>query len=358
MRSKILLSLLSLMMLSWNLSAQETTAVFEFEGIGVDPQTIESATHIFRNELNATGKFAVITKGDMEAALDAAGVTDYTCHDVGCASEYGYAVGAEKAAIGSLTKLGNRITAEIKIISVVKKEVVFTDRFSSTSLDDLDMTVRKLAEAAASGKQIESEVGRYAITEEETLEPRRKKSYITSGVGLGFGMPLGDSYAGVDHLMTIAWMIRYEASKYVIEMSFGVSWGSGGEKDTIGSIVVDEKEVHVIPWDIGFRYVTNRESDFAPFFGGGFGIHFIGSQDYQGYGYVDSDEAFALHLCGGLYGFQSYDFRLTIEGRYTLLLSDALGAESTSHQIGLMVSLSRKFEPGDKRGCMSGGCLY
>ena len=173
MYRKLFLSVLSLTILPGIIAAQDKTAVFEFEGIGVDAQTTEAATHIFRNELNASGKFVVIAKEEVQAALSEKRITDFACHDVTCASDFGFAAGAEKAVIGSLTKLGSKITAEIRVVSVIKKEVVFTDRFSCASVDDLDITLRKLARAAASGKTIESEVTRYAITEEETMDARR-----------------------------------------------------------------------------------------------------------------------------------------------------------------------------------------
>jgi hypothetical protein len=341
-------------------AAQDRVAVFEFEGIGVDYGTAEAATHIFRNELNATGKFSVIPKGDMEAALDENEITDYACHAVACAAEYGYAIGAEKTFIGTLTRLGERMTAEIRMISVVRKEIVFTDRFSVTSVDDLDMALRKLAEAAASGKKIETELDRYAITEEETMEPRRRKGYITTGASFGFGFPLGDSYSGVDNIKTLAWVMRYEAGNYVVDNSIGISWGGGGEKDTIWpGTIVDEREVAIVPWDIGMRYIFNRGTDFTPFVGGGLGLHFIASQEYGGMEYAQSDQAFAFHIAGGVYGFQSYDFRLTIEAKYTLVFSDAfIDSGDSSHQLGISIGVSRKFEKEEKRGCMSGGCIF
>ena len=359
MYRKFALSMLCLMLLAGSAMAQETAVVFELKGIGVDAQTLEAATHILRNELNATGKFTVIAKEKVEAALSEKHITDFTCHDVACASEFGYIAGAEKAIIGSLTKLGNKITAEIRVVSVVKKEVLFTDRFSCTSIDDLDVTLRKLAEAAASGRKIESEVTRYAITEEETLDSRRKKSYITSGVSFGFGIPLGDSYSGVDHLTSVAWMMRYEAGNWVIENSIGVTWGGGGAKITIDDEITDEREVTVVPWDIGMRYVFNRESDFTPFLAGGLGLHFIGSQEYKDAQISDNDQAFAFHLAGGMYGFQSYDFRLAVEAKYTIVFSDVfIDSGNSSHQFGISIGVSRKLEKGEKRGCMSGGCLF
>jgi len=359
MRTGIVLVLLCSLGLTGLASAQERVAVFAFEAIGVDWETAEAATHIFRNELNATGKFSVIPKGDMETKLAEEGITDFTCYAIGCAAEYGYAVGADKAIIGTLTKLGERVTAEVRLVSVVRKDIEFSDSFAAMSLDDLDSALRKLAQAVAERKKIESEVTRYAITEEEALEARRKKAYITTGAAFGFGFPLGDSYSGVSTLKKIAWIMRYEAGKLVVDNSFGITWGSGGEQDTILGSIIDEKEVAVFPWDIGMRYIFNRESDFTPFVGGGIGLHFIASKDVEGAVYTESDQAFALHASAGLYAFQSYDFRLTVEGKYTIVFSDAFADSGDwSHQIGILISISRKFERGEDRGCMGGGCLF
>ena len=366
MHSKVLLIILFWLALTGLVAAQERAVVFEFDAIGVDEQTSTSATHIFRNELDATGKFSVIPKEEMEAKLADAGITDFACYDVDCAATNGFAVGAEKVIIGSLTKLGERITAEVRLVDVIRKEVVFTDRFSATSLDDLDSALRKLAKAVAAREKIESEVTRYAITEEETWEPRRKKSYITSGVSLGFGFPLGNSYSKVDNLKALAWMVRYEAGNLVIENSLGVTWGSGGEEDTVydwrtGTVtIVDKKKVVIMPWDIGVRYVFNRESDFTPFVGGGIGLHFIISQEVAGLEYSKSDAAKALHIVAGLYAFQSYDFRLTVEGKYTIVFTDAFGEDSgnSSQQFGISIGISRKLEKRKERGCMGGGCMF
>jgi len=354
MHLRKLLIVMSVLALPGLLLAQEKAAVFEFEGIGVEQSTIMAATQIFRNELGATGKFTVLSKGDMEAKLAAGGVTDYTCNDVNCAAANGFTMSVEEVVIGSLTRLGERITADVRLVSVIKKEVVFSDRFSATSVDDLDMTLRKLAEAVASRKKIESELGRYAITEEETMEQRRKKSYITSGASFGFGFPLGDSYAGVNSLYTLAWVVRYEAGNFVLDNSIGYTWGSGEPDSTDWGFQFDKVSVGILPWDMGLRYIFSRGSDFTPFVGGGIGLHFVGSQDLEGGARIDNGTAMAIHLAGGVYGFQSYDFRFTLEAKYTMLFTDVFGeiSGSTSHQLGISIGISRKLEKGEKRGCM------
>jgi len=358
MGRKIFSVVMGMMLLSGVAVAQDRAVVFDFKGIGADQSTVEAATQIFRNELNNTGKYDVMSKADADSRLSQQGVTDYSCYDVSCAANYGYMVGAENAIIGTITQLGERVTAEVSLVSVVRKEVVFNDSFSASSLSDLDSALRKLARAVADRRKIESEVNRYAITEEETAEPRRKASYITSGASFGFGFPLGNSYMKVDNLKTVAWVMRYEASKFVIENYIGVTWGSA-EPDTSYGVIVDKKNISIVPWDIGMRYVFDRGKDFTPFVGGGLGFHFIAAEDVEGQHYIDSDQAIALHVAGGIYAFQSYDFRLTLEGKYTAVFTDAFrGSNNPSQQIGISIGISRKFEKGEHRGCMSGGCMF
>jgi TolB-like protein len=338
--------------------SQETACVFEFDAVNVDERTALAATQIFRSELEATGKFTVTPKADVEAKLTQQGITDFSCHEVTCAASYGAAVGVGNAVIGSLTKLGEKVTAEVRLVDVAKKEVVFSDHFASTSLDDLDVTLRKLAKAVATRQPIESEVTRFAVTEQETKEAPRKKSYITSGVSFGPGFPLGKSYSDVGSLITIAWLIRYEAESFVVENSLGITWGNA-KPETLYGIESPKVRVNIVPWDIGLRYVFSRESNFSPFAGGGVGLHFIASEDVGGQVAVKSGSAFALHAAGGLFLFQSYDFHLTLEGRYTVVFTDAFhDSGSASHQIGFSLSITRKLEKGEKRGCMSGGCLF
>lgn len=369
MYHKMLLISVCLLMAAVPLRAQETAAVFEFESIGVDYETVEAATHIFRSELEATEKFSVLSEADMEAKLAAEGVTDFLCYGVGCASDYGYKLGVEKVIIGTLTALGERVTIEVNLVDVLKKEVEFSDRFSVEYVEDLNSALRKLAEAVAARGKIESEVTRYAITDEETQEPRRKASYTTQGVGFGIGVPLGDSYSKISNLKTVAWVFRYEASNYVVENSFGITWGKGGGKDTVstdsghdGRTIVNEQNIVVFPWDIGLRYIFNREKDTTPYIGGGIGLHFIISQETAGVVYTESDIAFAFHGSGGLYLFQTYDFRLSLEAKYTILFSDAfLGTQDIHQQIAFFLTVSgrtSKLKWGGGTGCGTGGCLY
>jgi hypothetical protein len=341
--------------------AQERVAVFEFEGIGIDQEQAIIATQLFRSELGATGKFTVIPKGDVEAKLAEKGITDFSCYAFGCASEYGSLAGADLAVIGTVMMYGQRVMVEVNLVGTANKQLEFNDRFSAISIDDIDSVLRKLAQAAAERRKIESEVGRFAITEEETMEGRRKTSYITTGAAFGFGFPLGDSYGDIGALKHLVFIVRYEAGSFVIDNSFGASWASGSrrvpDEFNRARMVDADLKVVVFPWDIGARYIFNRKSDFTPFIGGGMGLHFITQDDHQG-GLLDtrSTSDFAIHIAGGIYAFQSYDFRLAVEVKYTALFTDAFpGDNRISQQVGMLISLTRKVGESGNRGCCFGG---
>jgi hypothetical protein len=338
--------------------AQETVAVFELQGIGLSQPEADAASQIFRGELGATGSFRVMSKADVESKLAERGIQNPVCHAVGCAAEYGEAAGVAEAIIGTLTMLGNRITGEVQLVDVTTKQVTFSDRFTAANLDDLEATLRKLADAVANRRKIQSEVGRFPISQEETGEAARKRSVMTAGVVFGAGLPLGASYAGVGNLNQILSVTRNEADRFVVETSIGAQWGSNGKGETIdGEIIDDQTNVFIMPIDIGLRFVSNRKAEFSPFVGGGIGLNFISSESNGDREVIRGGTAFAYHLAAGVYGFQSYDFRLSLEARYSMMFSDAfVGGETTHHQVGFLVGLTHKLErsrdhpSGERRG--------
>jgi TolB-like protein len=331
--------------------AKTSVAVFEFDPVGIDQPTAAAATQIFRSELESIGKYSVFTKGDIETRLRDAGIDDFSANDVSGAVTKSKTIGADKAVIGSLTQLGNKIMVEVQLIDIDSKKVEFADRFSSDTIDDLDVVLQRLARAVASKNKVESDVNRFALTEAETGDSRHRRSYMTSGMSFGFGFPLGDSsYSGVDNLKALAWNMRYEANRFVVDNSVGVNWGTAKVVINAQTDETENKGVFIIPWDIGLRYLLIPESDISPYIGAGLGFHFIFAAKVNSTTVVDGDQAMALHFATGLYAFQSYDFRLSVDAKYTIVFSDAFyGSDKTSQQIGISIGISRKWVSGQKR---------
>jgi outer membrane protein W len=349
-RKPLIIIIMTIVVLSGISQAKQVIAVFDFDAVNIDVPTADAATQIFRAELGAVGNYTVLNKGDIEQRLRDVGIYDFSAGDINSASAKGKAVDADKAVIGSITRLGNKIIVDVQRIDVYKKAVDFSDRFSTDSVDDLDVVMRRLAKAVATGNKVERETNKFALTDEETEESRHRKSYITSGASFGFGFPIGDSsYSNADILKFLAWNMRYEAGNYVVDNSLGICWGSAKyTNQTTGE--TDHKGIFIIPWDIGLRYVFSPQSDISPYLGGGLGLHFIFSAKVDDRVVARGDQAMALHFSGGLYAFQSYDFRLSIDAKYTIVFSDAFyGSKSNSQQIGIYIGVARKWESGQKR---------
>jgi hypothetical protein len=348
-RILITLAILITIITAPTLRAKPEIAVFDFDAISIDRATATAATQIFRAELGAIGDYIVLNKGDIEERLQDIDIYDFTAYDINTASAKGKAVKADKAVIGSLTQLGSKIIVDVQLIYVYQNSVEFADRFSTDSIEDLDVVMRRLAKAVSKGKKIESEINKFDLTDEETGESRHRRSYITSGVSFGFGFPIGDSsYANADNLKLLNWNMRYEANKFVVDNSLGFNWGTSRYVDQYE--VEHKKGILIIPWDIGLRYVLDPQADISPYFGAGLGFHFIFATKVDDEPIVDSDQAMAIHFSGGLYAFQSYDFRFTVDAKYTVVFSDAFyGSQNTSQQISISVGIARKWVSGQKR---------
>jgi hypothetical protein len=207
-----------------------------------------------------------------------------------------------------------------------------------------------LAKAVSTGKKIQTETNKFDLTDEETGETRHRKSYITSGVAFGFGFPIGDSsYANADNLKLLNWNMRYEAGRFVVDNSLGFNWGTA-KYQANSQDEVHKKGILIIPWDLGLRYVIYPQAEISPYLGAGMGFHFIFSAKVNDQPVVKSDQAMAVHFGGGLYAFQSYDFRFTVDVKYTIVFTDAFyGTENTSQQISIAVGIARKWTSGQKR---------
>ncbi len=148
---KLIILLMALVLNFSQAAAKENVAVFDFNPVGVDNQTALSSSQIFRAELGAIGKYNVLTKGDIDERLQAASIYDFTANDINSAISKGKIIDADKSVIGSLTRLGNKIIVDVQLISVSSGEIELSDRFSTDSIEDLDVVLRRLAGAVSSG---------------------------------------------------------------------------------------------------------------------------------------------------------------------------------------------------------------
>jgi TolB-like protein len=320
-------------------------AVFNLQPIGVDQATVLTTAQLLRNDLAGTGRFSVVEEGEMQRVLGQSAM----CYDSQCAAENGRRLEVQKAIVGSLSRLGEKIIVELRLVDVSTAGVEYSDRMASTTVEDLDTVIQRMARAVAAGKPVEktAEVG--SIVQEEAKEPLRRKNFFTVGGKIGYLFPTGDSWGQADRLLCLDWVTRYETPSFFVESLVGYRYQLNEDNGAFD-----------VPIEFSIFYIPSR-SDFSPYFGGGLGIHWIGAKrwDEDGEPVDDEDERWtnnglALNLGGGLMGFRTYDFRIVVDLRYSVVLAD-LGGQDTHQGIGLTFGITSQ-RGGDKgpRGC----CLF
>lgn len=320
-----------------------TVVVFDAQSIGVDEATVLATSQLLRNDLAATGKFSVMEEGEVERALG----EKSRCYDSQCAAEFGQRLGVDKAIVGSLSRLGEKIVVELRLVDVASAKVEFSDRMASSTVEDLDTVIKRLAKGLATGKTTEETAAIGIIAEQETWEPRRRKNFFTVGGKVGYLFPSGDSWGRTDKLLCLDWVTWYETPTFVVESLVGWRYQ-----------VNEDKGAYDFPIEFSMFYIPGK-SDFTPYLGGGLGIHWVAAKRWEDDHWDNENEqitnnGLALNLGGGLIGFRTYDFRIEVDLRYTIVFAK-LNGQDTQSGISLTFGVThpRKEDRGP-RGC----CIF
>ncbi len=303
--------------------AKPIIVVFDVQPLGVERITAEVASQLLRQELAATGAFQVMDKGEMEKKLG----PGYQCFYVPCASDSGKRLGASRAVIGTLSRLGEKFFLDVKVVDAERAEVVNTGQMTSATVEDLDIVTKRLAMAIAQGKRPEQTITVETVTAKEAEAPRRREAYNTGGIMIGALFPVSDSFGGVDNLQVIDLVYLYELDWAMVEFRPGIMWGYKEEDD--GNYSALDFRIN-----LGGFYVPLK-GNFSPYIGGGGGLHFIGvERPKKG---SAGDTAFGIHVGGGLIAFRTSNLHLIADVRYEHVFSplDGYGARGVSLMLGL-----------------------
>lgn len=302
------------------------TAVFNFQKLGVDTTTVEVATTIFVSELNSTGKFNVVQSHEV-------------CSTPECACSLAKILKAEKAIISGLSKLGEKIVVNTSLVDVATGKIEFNDNITAKNLDDLDVVLKRLAMGLAEKKKFEATAEVEAITEMETQEPKRKKTFYSFGAMVGYMIPLGSSYGSPSDLMfTYNGLAIYEMPNVAVLSSTGFSTGK------------DAGDFHI---DFSFVKLLSKK-DFSPYIGGGLGMHWINCNTYdEEYGYYDyeSNDGIAISLDGGIMALRLWDIRGIVNVKYSIVFAEV--ADVGYHQ-GITITFGIAYNQKDKKSCCMG----
>lgn len=319
------------------------TVVFSFTTVGVDEKDGRVATGVFRTELMATGRFQVIDADVVRTTLG----NDEPVEGITAAVEQAQRLGAEKAVIGSLSRLGGQILAEVKLVDVTTASLEFHDRLGTTSGSDLDVILSRLARGVAERKKAEqtAEIGR--ITQRETEEPARRSSFWAAGGRFGYFFPIGGFGSNPNPPLGVSGCGLYETPGFMAEAAYDF-YGLSFEDRYAGL------------WRAGFSgFALMNKTDICPYWGGGVGIGTVT---------VMNDEAGSgigpiINLGGGVMFLRTYDFRLVADLRYYLAFCKVrqFHPEQTistfQHGPAISVGLMYKRSKTDtgRGGCCGGG---
>lgn len=325
--------LLVFLFLSINVKA-EKTGILPFKQAGVEGSITEAIYQLIESELISYGH-TTVPPNEIEEEL----ASEVECYNKECAVEIGNQMDLDRVIFGSITKIGEKYIVSAIVIEPPKSEIIFSDKVTSKTAEDLDVCISRLVKSIESGKEVEktAEIGK--ITEEEMkIEVKRKEAFFASGIGFGMGMPVaGYGDAGDEILNYYGIKTWYETPKFATELEWYLGYPSG-------PLDFDLNE-----WSLGISLIYFfTTTDFSPYLSLGVERKSI-TIDLSDY-----TSGLALQAGGGLVVFRTYDFRLVIDGKLSTSFFDVGVAEGPHSSMRIGVNLLYK---KDKGGGCSGGCV-
>jgi hypothetical protein len=125
---------------------RNTVAVLDFEGIGISKSEASVLTQRFRSALVNTDAFTIIERGKMDDVLEEVGFQQTGCTSSECMVEVGQILNVERMIGGSVGKLGNVYTLDLRMIDVETAQIL--ESFSEDhrgELGDLLDVIKQIA---------------------------------------------------------------------------------------------------------------------------------------------------------------------------------------------------------------------
>ncbi|MEJ2050128.1 MAG: PEGA domain-containing protein [Calditrichota bacterium] len=102
---------------------KETLAILDFDGLGISQQDAQLLTNRLRTILVQSGAYNVIERGQMEDILNEQNFQLSGCTSQECAVQVGQLLGAKWMMTGSIGKIGQTFTVDLRIINVETSEI-------------------------------------------------------------------------------------------------------------------------------------------------------------------------------------------------------------------------------------------
>jgi hypothetical protein len=222
------------------LAGAQTVAVLPPSGVNVEDGTLSAAQDILRGHLAHTGRFHTV----VALAGEVGG------REVGPQAAIGLARGAgvDLAVVLHLTRLGTNAQVRMTTYAAATGAIVYADRMTAASTDDVDRVLERLAQGMASGRPGAETAELQTVTQAEARAPLKRAATHVFGVGLGAVAPNG---GGAAPGLQIYWM--YDARSFLADITLGFH-ADGKDND--------------LALGIG-AYYPLAAADFTPYIGGG-----------------------------------------------------------------------------------------
>jgi TolB-like protein len=136
MQTARLTALICLIGANFNIYAQDDTrptiAILDFEGQGISVQEVQTLTERMRTEIGNTNAVRLIERNAIESIMAEQGLTQSGCVTDECAAQVGQLLGVQFMINGSIGKIGDSFTIDVKMFSV---ETGATERSKNVTHD-------------------------------------------------------------------------------------------------------------------------------------------------------------------------------------------------------------------------------
>jgi len=119
----IVLSIITVTLLAGQ-TEKKTTAVLDFDGLGIEESESIALTQRLAGEMVNTNAFILVDRSQMEEILEEQGFQQTGCTSSECAVEIGNLLGVQQMVSGSFGKIGKTYTIETKLFSVETGETI------------------------------------------------------------------------------------------------------------------------------------------------------------------------------------------------------------------------------------------
>lgn len=285
-----------LVVLAIAVQAGPRLVVFDLQPVGVDSSVTTLATMLFRDRLVDTDSFRLV--GPL------AEVAVQTVEEAAVAAT---GVGADLAIVGSVAQIAHKMLISYKLVNVATGGIELSDRVTISSMEDMDLTLERMALAIARRESFTQtgEMGTYTRTEIGQRAAMTSFFLVT-----GYTYPMQHQFPGDpgSMLFTLEAAVSYETPDILAQGIMGYRRG--------------KYEYRELYFDLLVHRLFSR-SDVSPYLGGGIGVHqFTISPPGQ---YELEDDGLALIGSAGIILFRSQFFRIVGGLRATAVVTEDWG---------------------------------